>query len=261
MNGLHGRVCAAVVGSMMAVGLTGCLQSEGGLELAERALVLLEDQLGSNVIESHGNFAPSIVAIGTVSGVAGQDATFSRWGYWANLVGTENLECENRECYLFETPNLFWAYLHTGDAGVAPGVALHVEGKPSGSTPVVGDAYWAGGVRAIPSQGLAVPVEGKSELKMDLPTALIDVKFSEFSNGASNISWSTLPVHMGVFRASDGSLSGQFYGARHDGVAGKFSKDGLIGIYGAVRAAEPVAPAADTTGSEPGACDPALGSC
>jgi len=46
----------------------------------------------------------------------------------------------------------------------------------------------------------------------------------------------------GVFGYGTTTIEGSFYGANHEGAAGTFDRDGLTGVFGAIRDAdEPVA--------------------
>ena len=108
-----------------------------------------------------------------------------------------------------------------------------------------GTATWAGKVRAYETAPatLGAPVEGDAELTMDLDSTLetIDVDFTGFNRGHASMSWNGLFVNLGQFSRGSEYVSslpfikGRFYGDGHDGVAGTFDRDGLKGVFGAVR--------------------------
>lgn len=82
-------------------------------------------------------------------------------------------------------------------------------------------------------------IEGDARLEMDLDRFFandIDVFFTNFDRGHPNMSWYGVFVSGGSFRAyTPGDLEGDFYGTDHQGVAGTFHRDGLKGIFGAMR--------------------------
>ena len=100
-----------------------------------------------------------------------------------------------------------------------------------------GTATWTGGVRAYEThpRSFGTPVEGDARLTMDLDSLLdtVDVDFTGFDRGHEDMSWNSVYVSLGGFRRLD--LEGQFYGDRHEGVAGTFERDGLKGVFGAMR--------------------------
>ena len=125
-----------------------------------------------------------------------------------------------------------------------PGVDAFVEGTPSGTSPVSGSAVWTGGVRGYSSHvvdfsGSDVTtyagVEGESRLEVDFDSVSVDVDFTNFTNGQADMSWSGLTMDNGVFGYGTTSIDGTFYGRNHEGVAGTFDRDGLTGVFGAIR--------------------------
>ncbi|MCY4498024.1 MAG: hypothetical protein OXC14_12125 [Rhodospirillaceae bacterium] len=61
--------------------------------------------------------------------------------------------------------------------------------------------------------------------------------FSNFTEGHGDMSWRNLSLRGGAFssRSDHSTISGAFYGAGHEGVAGEFSRDRLDGVFGALR--------------------------
>ena len=103
-----------------------------------------------------------------------------------------------------------------------------------------GTAIWTGDVRAYETHPdtFGTPIEGDARLEMDLDDFFdtIDVDFTNFDRGHSDMSWNSVFVSLGSFRAYyPGELEGNFYGDEHEGVAGTFHRDGLKGVFGAVR--------------------------
>ena len=90
---------------------------------------------------------------------------------------------------------------------------------------------WTGGVRA--TQLSTVEVTGDARLEVDFAAATIDVDFTGFTEGHADMSWDDLALTDGAFQ--DATINGAFYGDGHEGVAGKFTRDRLDGVFGAVR--------------------------
>ena len=114
-----------------------------------------------------------------------------------------------------------------------------IEGTLSGSNPVSGVAVWTGEVRAYETQsgGGWDPINGNARLAVDFDDSTVDVDFTAFEGGHSDMSWRSLQLRSGSFRHSQGqaTIEGAFYGATHQGAAGKFNRDRLRGVFGAVR--------------------------
>ena len=103
-----------------------------------------------------------------------------------------------------------------------------------------GTATWTGKVRAYETHPntFGTPVGGDARLQMDLDSILetIDVDFTNFDRGHANMGWNSVFVSLGGFRSFlYGELEGKFYGNGHEGAAGTFERDGLKGVFGAVR--------------------------
>ena len=150
--------------------------------------------------------------------------SFEEWGLWAKR-GEETL---------------FKAIIEDDDSLFAlDDYAIMVAGTPTGSNPVSGPAVWTGTVLAYDSHPdtYGTPVTGKARLEADLSAATIDVAFSNFTEGHADMSWRDLSLRSGAFsgRSGDSTISGAFYGAGHEGVAGEFSRDRLDGVFGALR--------------------------
>ena len=149
---------------------------------------------------------------------------FDDWGLWAK-VGEETL---------------FRVAIRPDDSIFADSeYELHVEGTPSGSNPASGSAVWLGGVRAYDAHPdtLGTPVSGDARIEANLSAATVDVSFTNFTGGHVDMSWQDLAITSGAFRYQSGynTIDGSFYGAEHQGVAGKFTRDRLNGVFGAVR--------------------------
>lgn len=88
-------------------------------------------------------------------------------------------------------------------------------------------------------------MEGKVRLAFYFGKSTLDVDFTEFDRGHDDMSWRDIPVRDGAFKSTDGStadpfndgttIEGAFYGMGHHGVAGKFDRDRVQGVFGATR--------------------------
>ena len=114
----------------------------------------------------------------------------------------------------------------------------HVSGTPSGSNPVSGSAVWNGYVRAFDAGHAGyLPVRGNARIEVDFADTTIDVHFADFDSGHGDLSWQGMRMTGGTFQDAQISptIEGAFYGSDHQGAAGKFDRDSLRGVFGAVR--------------------------
>ena len=174
---------------------------------------------------------------------------FAKWGYHGYLVREDVVACATLQlCELEVERNLFWAFL---DDPNYDGVSTSVVGSQSGTSPVTGSAVWTGGVRAYEANveelspgteyTFYASVEGDARLEVDFTAVTVDVDFTDFDNGQADMSWDGLIMDNGEFGSGTTSIDGSFYGADHEGAAGTFARDGLTGVFGAVRSSEPLA--------------------
>ena len=114
-----------------------------------------------------------------------------------------------------------------------------IHGTPSGHNPVSGTAVWSGKVRAFETvSGGYAPVSGNAQLEVSFDDATVDVDFTGFEAGHNDMSWRALRIRNGAFRdpqVGQATIEGAFYGTEHQGAAGKFDRDNLLGVFGAVR--------------------------
>jgi hypothetical protein len=140
---------------------------------------------------------------------------------------------------------IFWAYLTSETGG---SVATTVTGTPSGTSPVDGNAVWIGDVHAYETEIVATsgatsvtmfaPVEGDARLEVDFTAVTVDIELTNFDNHRAELSWSSLILDGGAFGNATAGLEGSFYGADHKGAAGTFQRNGLTGVFGALRSSE-----------------------
>jgi len=116
---------------------------------------------------------------------------------------------------------------------------LQVSGTKTGRNPVSGSAVWVGEVRAYEAHPatFGTPVSGDARITANLASAAVDVRFTNFTEGHADMTWSGLSLSEGAFRRSSGHelIEGAFYGDGHKGVAGSFMRDRLDGVFGALR--------------------------
>ena len=173
---------------------------------------------------------------GTV-GVAGTYTTesgtgriyrYDDWGLWGRQFGE----------------NIFGAFIEqnvtrNGDTTTYATPTTRIDGTPSGQNPISGGAVWSGSVRAFETTLGAdkTPVSGDARLEVNFDNATVDVDFTNLEAGHDDMSWSALQIASGAFRDKTlrPTIEGAFYGSAHQGAAGKFDRDGLRGVFGAVR--------------------------
>ncbi len=153
---------------------------------------------------------------------------YSEWGFWARVGGA----------------TLFRADIRRSDDVFSPGNVRHVEGSRSGSRPTGGAAAtWTGHVRAYEAHPdtYGTPVEGTARLSVDFGGSTLSADLTGFSRGHPDLSWSLVRIgprgefSQGPDRSTTPAISGAFYGAEHQGVAGRFSSATLDGVFGAAR--------------------------
>ena len=203
-------------------------------EPPETALVPTLDSIGS-------------VGVFVVDGIEDSytSSSFSEWGLWGQMVREDTVTCTAIDCVPDGEETLFKIFLDDADDG---SVTTMVEGTQSLTSPASGSAVWTGGVLAysesvVDFSGSSVatylPVSGDSRLEVDFETVTVDVDFTNFTDSQADMSWSGLTMDNGVFGYGTTSIDGSFYGADHQGAAGTFTRDGLSGVFGAIRTMEP----------------------
>ena len=150
--------------------------------------------------------------------------SFEEWGLWAKL----------------DDRTLFRVTIKDDDSLFSVGELVSVvEGAKTGSNPLSGSAVWTGTVRAhdVHPDSYGTPITGDARLEVDFAANTIDVMLSDFSGGHTDKTWQDLRLANGAFdyRRGYDTISGAFYGAEHQGVAGKFTRDRLDGVFGALR--------------------------
>lgn len=168
---------------------------------------------------------------------------FHNWGAWGGVLRDDVVTCTAIGCPPAGDA-IFWAYLTSEPGG---SVTTTVMGTPSGTSPVSGSAVWSGDVHAYESETATseaasvttyVPVEGDARLEVDFTTVTVDVEFTKFDNHRAELSWPSLAMDGGAFGNATAGLEGSFYGTDHEGAAGTFQRDGLMGVFGALRSSE-----------------------
>ena len=169
----------------------------------------------------------TVRTIGDVDAGAGFYA-YDDWGFW----GTQFQE------------KIFGAFVHQNTEQVADTTTYYspsgrIDGTPTGQNPVSGTAVWSGKVRAFDTDSDAdwMPVSGNARLEVDFGDATVDVDFTDFEGGHGDMSWQSLGLREGAFSHTQGgaTIEGAFYGSEYQGAAGKFRRDRLDGVFGAVR--------------------------
>ena len=196
---------------------------------------------GGSIVPDNGSTPNTPTPTLNSTGDSGEGYVFTRWGLWGGIIRDDYVTCTAIDC----PPGgdaLFWAYLDDETDGT---VIATVEGARSGTSPISGSAVWTGDVRAYetePATGTTTyaPVEGKSRLEVDLAAGTVDVDFTRFDNDRADMSWFRLALDNGAFGNGTASIDGSFYGTNHEGAAGTFDRNGLTGVFGALRTSDPV---------------------
>ncbi len=168
-------------------------------------------------------------------------AEFYKWGVWGGVLRDDYVTCTAIGCPPAGEA-IFWAYLTSETDGT---ITATVHGAQSGTSPVSGSAVWSGDVHAYETEdvttsgGMSVttyaPVEGDARLEVDFAAATVDIDFTNLDNSQADMSWDGLAVDNGAFGSGAAGIAGSFYGAGHEGAAGTFARDGLAGVFGALR--------------------------
>ncbi len=170
--------------------------------------------------------------------------SFFDGGVWGGVLRDDYVTCQAIGCPpAGET--IFWAHLTSETDGT---VTPTVDGTRTGTAPVSGSAVWSGDVHAygtedvMTSDGTSVttyvPVEGDARLEVDFAAVTVDVDFTNFDNNRADMSWNGLAITNGGFGSGTAGIDGCFYGADHEGAAGTFARDGLKGVFGALRSSD-----------------------
>ena len=154
--------------------------------------------------------------------------SYNQWGFWAKQF-QENIFGAFLEQESTRTGSITTYYTPYG----------RIEGTPTGHRPVSGSAVWSGKVRAFETHLRGnVPISGNAHLEVDFSDSTIDIDFTDFEAGHSDMSWQSLQLVEGAFRdpqVGQATIQGAFYGTEHQGVAGTFDRDRLRGVFGARR--------------------------
>ena len=167
-------------------------------------------------------------------------AEFYKWGVWVGVLRDDYVTCQAIGCPP-AGESIFWAHLTSETDGT---VTPTVDGTRSGTSPTVGSAVWTGDVFAYVAEDMSyqgstvttyLPVTGDSRLEVDFSAVTVDIDFTNLDNSQADMSWDGLAVNNGAFGSGAAGMEGSFYGADHEGAAGTFARDGLAGVFGALR--------------------------
>ncbi len=131
------------------------------------------------------------------------------------------------------------------DPAPAQSVVAHSAGLLNPTNPVGGILFWSGAVvgfdtSATETHGHAVVGEAEVSIA-DLHSPQATVAFSglvdiELGVARDSMLWTELTVEEGAFASGEEGdrIEGQFYGAVHEEVGGRFEREGLTGAFGAM---------------------------
>ena len=194
------------------------------------------------------------VPVGDAAGTV--TAEFHRWGLWGGIPREDAVTCAAIGC----PPPGDTIFLASLNHDVDGTVALTVNGTPSGTSPQAGSAVWTGEVLGYASADVAVAegasvtayeaVWGAARLEAEFETDTVDVDFTLLGEGRPDLSWDGLAMEAGAFGTADKSIEGSFYGADHEGAAGRFAHGGLAGVFGMLRSSTLEPGDGDTSGPD-----------
>ena len=174
----------------------------------------------------------------------GFTAEFFNWGVWGGVLRDDAVACTAIGCPPAGDA-IFWAYLTSEFDGT---ITVAVDGTPSGFSPVSGSAVWSGDVHALDPDHFVFPegtsvtayaaITGDARLEVDFVAVTVDVNFTNFDGNRADMSWNGLAIDDGRFGNGVATIDGSFYGEAHEGAAGTFERDGLTGVFGALRSTD-----------------------
>ena len=171
-------------------------------------------------------------------------AVFHRWGVWGGILRDDAVTCTAIGCpprgrhdlYGVHQPRDRWDRQHD-DARHAVG-NLARDGERCLDRRCL--AYETKDVENFEGTSVTTysPVEGDARLEVDFTAITVDVDFTNFDNSRADMSWDGLAMENGAFGNGAAGIEGSFYGADHEGAAGTFARDGLTGVFGALRSSD-----------------------
>ena len=171
-------------------------------------------------------------------------AVFHRWGVWGGILRDDAVTCQAIGCPP-AGDTIFMVYFNYEIDGT---VGTMTQGTRSGTSPAMGSAVWTGDVKAYETEDVVnfegtsattyAPVEGDARIEVDFTAITVDVDFTNFDNSRADMSWDGLAMDNGAFWDETAGIEGSFYGADHEGAAGTFARDGLTGVFGALRSSD-----------------------
>ena len=238
-------LCAAALTAVATLTLSGCVtgvdpQTKTAMHQTLESVQELTDLWRARLDDLDGGTGGATIELTGSAEIQSydlvDDTTFETWSHTVWGVSADTGDGEP----------LFSAWISGSDLPGAPASYVPYNLWILGATPSLdnpvgyGTATWTGKVRAYETEEatFGTPVEGDAKLQMDLDSILdtIDVDFTNFDRGHANMGWNSVFVNFGSFRSFlHGDLEGEFYGDKHEGVAGTFERDDLKGVFGAVR--------------------------
>ena len=171
-------------------------------------------------------------------------AVFHRWGVWGGILRDDAVTCQAIGCPP-AGDTIFMVYINHEMDGT---VSTMMQGTRSGTSPEMGSAVWTGDVKAYETEDVVnfegtsvttyAPVEGDARIEVDFTAITVDADFTNFDNSRADMSWDGLAMENGEFGDETAGIEGSFYGADHEGAAGTFARDGLTGVFGALRSSD-----------------------
>lgn len=237
---MRSPICAAALAAAMLT-LAGCVTGvdpetraalRATMESAQELVDLWRERL--DVVDGGGSI--EIEPIGEVFDLPATATLpafkyFEEWGYQAT----------NDDATLFKATILASADIVNDFPRNAKYFSI-VTGQTAFDSPeeTEGSATWSGQVRGVQRADFGA-ITGDAEIEYDFRFDWVDVRLDAFSDGHRPLIWDAIPVSAGSFtRGTETApfvpfVEGRFYGAGHEGVAGKFRDGNLRGIFGAVR--------------------------
>ena len=172
-------------------------------------------------------------------------AVFHRWGVWGGILRDDAVTCQAIGCPP-AGDTIFMAYMNHEIDGT---VSTTTQGMQSGTSPELAAARSGPAMSSLMRRKTLRISRGRPSQPTRLWKATHDLRSTSQPFPSMSISRTStiagrtclgtgLPWTHGAFGDETAGMEGSFYGADHEGAAGTFARDGLTGVFGALRSSD-----------------------